>query len=195
MYHTYPTTEVQSVITAQELADWIGVEATDPLLPIMGQTITGAVIEFLESELIDRERVVVYEQWPLIGTATDSALSEPDAFLVHDVVLPYARLQSVTEALAGGTATTDYRALDSLPSKLRFESIPVISDSDYPALKVTYVAGYGAIGDVPMSIKTAVLMASDFLYNNRGSCSADQALQKSGAKTILTPYKTRAILL
>ncbi|MCK4957747.1 MAG: phage gp6-like head-tail connector protein [Planctomycetes bacterium] len=193
--HTYPLTEVVAVTTAQELADWLGVDVTDPLLPVMNITATAAVIEFLYSELIDRERVVVYQDWPVVGTPTGRSLSRQDAQLSATVELPYARLQTVTSAEVAGDLSTDYTVLDTLPSKLEFDSISISTASDVPALKVQYTAGVGTIAEVPQTIKTAVLMAADFLYNNRGSCSASDALDKSGAATLLAPYMAKVVII
>jgi len=191
--HTYPLTEVEAVTTDQELADWLGVDVTDPLLAAMNTTATAAVIEFLYSELIDRERVVVYQNWPVVGTLTGRSLSPQDSYSSAIVELPYSRLQSVTSAEVAGDLSIEYTILDTLPSKLDFDSISIADD--VPALKVQYFAGFGTIADVPTTIKTATLMAADFMYNNRGSCSAADALDKSGAASILFPYKAKAVLI
>lgn len=196
-YHAYPTSEVVPVITAAEFADFTGVDASDPLLVPFATTATAAVIEFLQSELIDRERVVVYEDWPTAGTISGPSLSRSNAGLCADVDLPYARLSSPL-ALAvevDGTASTDYRVLDQFPAALRFDALPSFGGNTAPDLKATYTAGYGLIADVPQQIKTGVTMVADYLYNHRGECSADDAVQKSGAAALLFPYKAQAILI
>ena len=196
-FHSIPMTPVVAVITDAELADWIGVDVSDPLLSIMSETATAAAIEYLQYELINRERVTIYEDWPTIGTVSGRSISPPDAYLDRDIELPYAlpSLVTVSEILTGGEANTEYRILNKRTAALRFDSFPALA-SDVAAIQATYVAGFGPdASDVPQSIRTAVLMAADFLYNNRGSCSAEDALDKSGAATVLFPYKAKAVLI
>lgn len=197
-YHSEPQSAVVAVITNAELADWIGVGDDDPLLPIMAQTATAAAIDFLQSELIDRERVTYYENWPTVGTIDGRSLSPSNAGLKRSVDLPYSRPTGlvVSEVLVTGEATTDFRVLQQLPAALYFEAFPGTTSDDEPSIKATYTTGYGPeVADVPQAIRTAVTMAADFLYNNRGTCSADQALEKSGAAVVLTPYKTAVVII
>jgi len=188
------TTDVVAVITNQELADWLGVDVSDPLLSPMAVTATAATIEFLQLELINRERVVTYETWPTLGTNTGRSLSPGTAALDPVVELPYANLITVDGVLVGGEATTDYRILDLPTAAICFNAIPSFSD-DVAAIVAQYTAGFGAMTDVPKAIRTAVTMAADFLYNNRGSCSAADALKKSGAEALLTPYKAKVVII
>lgn len=196
-FHTFPSTDVVAVITDDELADWLGVDNTDPLLPAMSVASTSAIIEFLQFELITRERVTVYEDWPTVGTNTAPSLSPNDMLLNLIVDIPYARLTDpvVLAVEAGGAATTEYRILEQLPAALYFNALPVLDPNDAPALRMTYNAGYGAIGDVPKVIKTAVTMVAAYLYDHRGECSAEDAIKLSGADIMLTPYKAKVILL
>lgn len=197
-FHSRPVGDVVAVITAAELADWIGVAATDPLLGPMAIAATAATIDYLEFELIDRGRVTTYENWPTLGTNTSPSLSPNDSTLSWEVALPYAQPDTVgiTEVLVAGEATTDYRLIECRTATLYFDGVPVGLTNDQAALKLTYTAGYGPdASDVPQIIRTAVTMAADFLYNNRGSCSAADALDKSGASTLLYPYKANAVIL
>lgn len=196
-YRSNPTTDVESVITAQEFADWTGADVADPLFGPLSIAATAAVIEFLQSELITRERVTVYEDWPATGTDSAPALSRNNAYLCQRVELPYARLSDpVTIAVeAGGDVTTDFRVLETLTAELYFDTIPVFNVDDAPALKMTYNAGFGTIDDVPQAIKTAVTMVTGHLYDHRGECSAEDAIKKSGADSILFPYKAKAVIL
>lgn len=194
-FRSIATTDVVAVIADQELADWVGVDVSDPLLSPMAIAATAAVIEFLQLELVNRERVTTYEFWPTLGTNTGRSLSPGTAALNPAIELPYANLITVGGILVGGEATTDYRILDLPTAAIYFDAIPSFSD-DVAAIVATYTAGYGvAPGDVPEVIRTAVTMAADFLYNNRGSCSAADALEKSGAAMLLTPYKAKVVII
>lgn len=195
MYHSYPVTEVEPVITNAELAGWLGVDATDTLLPVFTVAATSAAIEFLQSELISRQRNVIYQDWPTVGTNTAPSISRNNAQLVQYITLPYARLISLEEAKLDGVVTTDFKVVDNLPSQLYFNSVAVSQENGEPVLTVLYTAGYGAIGDVPQAIKSAVSMLAAYMYEHRGSCDATSALDQSGAAMALTPYKTSVVIL
>lgn len=196
MFKSYALSPVVSVINNADLADWLGVDSTDNLLPAFANTATSMVIEYLECELLNRDRVVVYEQWPYKGTDTFPSVSRNNAELCQAIDLPYARFATVSEALVFGEAYTDYRILDLSPIALYFQSIPAIGSDENPALKVTYTTGYGdTISDIPDQIKTAVTMLAAFMYEHRGACNATMALNESGAASVLTPFKMRVVTL
>ena len=193
--HTYPVTEVEPVITNAELADWLGVDATDTLLPVFATAATSAAIEYLQSELISRQRNVIYQDWPTVGTNTAPSISRNNAHLEQYINLPYARLISADEVKIGGAVTTEFKEVDNLPAQLFFNSIISSHEIGEPVLTVLYTAGFGAIGDVPQAIKSAVTMLAAYMYEHRGACDADSALQQSGAAMALTPYRTSVVML
>ena len=189
-----PLTDVQAVVTAQQLADWVGVDSSDPLLGSMILAATSAAIEYLKAELINRERRAVYQFWPITGTPTGRAISRPNAYVSGIIELPYASpLASITEVKVAGEVTTDYAIRETLTASLSFDTIS--TGDDVPAVEVTYTSGHGNIDNVPTQIKTAVLMAADFMFNNRGSCSAADVLEKSGAASLLFPFRAKAVVL
>ena len=194
MYKTYAIGDPQAVVTDQELADWLDVDVTDVLLPVMARTATSMVIEYLEKELIDRDRVVVYERWPYSGTDATPSLSRNNIELNIYVKLPYAQFATVNSVEIFGEAYTDFRKVDSEPISLYFETIPAIGNDENPAIKAEYTAGYGATAaDVPSQIKDATKMLAAYLYEHRGACDAGKALEQSGAKLALTPFKTNVV--
>ena len=193
--HTYPLTEVVPVVTNAELADWLGVDDSDPLLPVMATAATSAAIEFLQSELISRQRKVIYKEWPSVGTDTRPSVSRNNMYENRYVNLPYARLVSVEEVLLSGDTNTDYVEINALPAQLYFDSFYYSYEDGVPALDVTYTAGYGLISDVPQAIKSAVSMLAAYMYEHRGSCDSISALNQSGAAMALTPYKTSVVIL
>lgn len=193
--HTYPLTEVVPVVTNAELADWLGVDDSDPLLPVMATAATSAAIEFLQSELISRQRKVVYQEWPSVGTDTRPSVSRNNMYENRFVNLPYARLVSVEEVLLSGDENTDYVKINALPAKLYFDSFYYSYEDGIPALDITYTAGYGDIDAVPVAIKSAVSMLAAYMYEHRGSCDSASALNQSGAAMALTPYKTSVVIL
>ena len=192
--HTYALTPVEPVITNAELADWLGVDSTDSLLPMMAESATSAAIEYLQSELISRQRKVIYQVWPSVGTDTSPSLSRNNVYISNIIELPYSRLLSVEEVKQGGTDITDYTTLDTLPASLKLES-KTYSDDDEPAIEALYTAGYGAIADVPATIKMGVSQLAAYLYEHRGACAMSDALNTSGAAMTLAPYKTFVVML
>jgi uncharacterized phiE125 gp8 family phage protein len=91
-------------------------------------------------------------------------------------------------------ASTDYRvdaADQDLPTRITLKetsSWPSVSLRNQNALKVVWIAGYGAAASVPSSIKLAIKMMVANLYANRGECS-ENALQASGAAGIISSYR------
>ena len=193
--HTYPLTEVEPVVTNAELADWLGVDATDPLLPIFATAATSAAIEYLQSELISRTRKVVYQEWPMVGTNTAPSLSPNNIGSKLYIDLPYSRLISVQSVLLGGVATTEYKEVDHLPAQLYFDTFAATYENGDPVLVVDYTAGYGDINAVPQAIKSAVSMMAAYMYEHRGACDATSALDQSGAAMALGPYRTFTVIL
>lgn len=183
-----PATDVQSVVTVQELADWLATDNTDPLLPVMGATATAMAIDYCQREFITRERTVTYNVWPVVGTVT-RGLSGSNHMLSSQVKLPYAQAVAVLSVELSGEVTTDYALMKGAPDYLQFDTVETGSDVFTPAIVATYTAGYGTIDDVPQGIKSAVLMLASFLYSHRGGCDADHALKQSGAAMALNPYR------
>jgi uncharacterized phiE125 gp8 family phage protein len=61
------------------------------------------------------------------------------------------------------------------------------------AIKVTYIAGYGAnASDVPPAIRRGLIMLVGHLYTNRGDCDGD-CVTKSGANQYLDQYKLESV--
>lgn len=197
MRNTFPSTDVVAVITPAQFADYIGGDVTDPLLPGIAIAATAAIIEFIQCELITRERTTVWENWPTSGTNTAPSLSPNDLALDRVIPLPYAKLSTpATIAVeASGEATTEYRILEQRPAALYFSTLPYVDTGDAPALRAVYDAGYGTIDDVPEVYKQAALMVGAYLYEHRGDCTAEDALKKSGADVLLTPYKAQVVVL
>ena len=193
--HTYPLTEVEPVVTNAELAYWLGVDATDRLLPIFAIAATSAAIEYLQSELISRTRRVVHQEWPGIGTDTSPTISRNNINSMRYIDLPCSRLISVQSVLIGGVATTDYKQVDNLPAQLYFDTYAAIYEKGDPVLVVDYTAGYGDINAVPQAIKSAVSMMAAYMYEHRGACDATNALDQSGAAMALEPYKTFTVMM
>ena len=108
------------------------------------------------------------------------AVSELYGAIPNAIPLPYAPIQSITSIktfdlnnnestynatnytldTAGGRVLLNYGA--TWPSNLRHNA----------AMKIRYVAGYGAASTVPMSIRMAIMSYVQAMYESRGICEA-----------------------
>ena len=86
---------------------------------------------------------------------------------------------------------TDFLTKDtSSYARLLFtEALAIADEVAYP-IEVEFIAGYGAVVDVPEAIKTAIKQYVLFLYENRGDVAPDS---KRGlpieVETILRKYR------
>ncbi len=196
-YATSPIGPVTTAIELADLADWLVVDVSDPVLPMVARLATAHVIEYLQSELVERQRTVVYQQWPARGSYAHLSISPRNDQIEHDVMLPYAQLISVESVTAYGEAldAADYRILDTKPASIRLSPQYATSD-DFPALSVEYAAGFGPTAqDVPEEIRIGIMTLAGYLYEHRGACDVDMAMRSSGAAAMLYPYKLRAVAL
>lgn len=173
-------TDAVSPATPSELAELLGADATDPLLPGMLQLATDAAEGWLNSAIVERSFTAYWENFP--GYFAQPGLA-PDVRSASDcyVELPYTRLLTLTSVEAQGEPFTAYELRRTNPA--RIYAYPQSGD-----LEVSYTAGW-EINDVPASIKQGILMAASFLYEHRGSCDADGALMRSGAADMMRRYK------
>lgn len=196
-YKSTPLTEAVSPVTNQELADWLRLDDdTDPILAGILTTVTGYTIERLQSELINRQRKTIYENWPVIGTTGDWQISLSEARRQQEIVLPYARLQSIELVELYGDTFTSYIEQDTSPAQIFIEASTLTSDGAQPAILLEYTAGFGATAaDVPEAIKTGIKMMAASMYEHRGQCSVADAWASSGAGMIMQPYSLAPVVM
>lgn len=185
---------IKSPVTQIELADWLRGDEGDPIYSGLLVSATSIVINYLQRELIARDWILTYQDWPTGGTMVINSLSQNTACYQNRIELPYANLIGVDAVIAYGEALTadDYTIINQLPAQLCFESFGgYYSGCSDPALQVQYRAGFGEVGsDVPEPIKQGLLMVAGYLYLNRG-CSSQDALNNSGAGVALQPFRVR----
>lgn len=165
---------IVSPVTNQELADFLAVEANDPLLSGLAVSATAAVMKFTNVELVRRTWHWVSDRFPerqssYLGLGSSPAVSQ------WWVTLPAWPLVSVE------SATADDFEFETHSSRL------FVDQPEYP-LTVEYTAGYET-ADVPDIYKQAIMSLAAFMYEHRGDCDAEQAGRRSGAFGILAPYK------
>lgn len=185
--------QIVSPCTAQELSDWLRGDSDDPIYSGLLITATGMVINYLQRDLLARDWILTYQDWPYGGTMLIPSLSGSLAHYQNRIDLPYTNLISVSGVQVYGEITTDYEIINLTPGQLCFDHLQGhYSNCTDPALVVSYRAGFGeSVSDIPGDIKQAILMIAGYLYSNRG-CASGDALSKSGADIALNPYRTRA---
>ena len=180
-----------SPATDAELAAFIGVDDTDPILPGLLLSATDAVIRAIQYDLEPRDWVLTLWEWPIYGTRTYPNISRAPYNLKREVQLPYAALISVASVTVYGDAVTEFVQRDTsivLPRGLEREGY---LDNDEPAILVEYRAGFDP---VPEPITQAVLMVAAFLFEHRGACDGQEALYRSGAKSLLIPWMKTTVI-
>ena len=172
-----PQTDTVSPVTVADLATFLSVESTDPLLPGMLQAATDAVIRHINLDLLEREWVGIVPV-PQSGRLQLS----PSLYTWPMFELPYTGLVSIEAVTGNSGQTMDY----TIEASRRPARITVHGWDRLSELRIEYTAGMAV---VPAAVKTAILMAAGFLYEMRGGCEASDALKKSGAAGLLRPYR------
>jgi len=170
-----PLTDTVSPVSTIDLEQWIGVD-DDPRLEDWLSVATDEVIRYLNRDLLQRQwRLVINRKLEPIQVAYDRY---PDRSF-GKVELPYTALVSVESVKIDGEDAE--HELDTL-------SEPAIVDVQAfgEQLEIVYTAG---IAVVPASIKTAIKLTAQYLYEHAGHCEAPHALKSSGAAAMLRPFR------
>jgi hypothetical protein len=176
-----PQSDTVSPVTAAELAALLGVPSTDPLLAGMLVAATDAVIRHINHDLQTRAWLGIVPELAYTRAQVSPTLDPSNTF-----ELPYAGLIAVQSVTDSTGAALDY----DVQAKRRPAKITV-HGWDYKELQIAYTAGMSI---VPGAIKEAIKMLASFLYEHRGACDAMDGLSKSGAATLLGPYRVEVVI-
>ena len=178
MFSVDVLTDPAGAVAPVFLAERLGVDASDPLLPGYILAATEAAGEYMRRAITARQLRVTFNEWPRFGAAgrwVSGSLAQLGAF----VELPHTGpIVSVDSVQGGGVAVTDYELVKGNPARLVLS--PVLP------LVVTYTTGWQV---VPAAITEGVAMLAAYLYEHRGQCDAGDAITKSGAASLLNPYR------
>lgn len=157
---------VVSPVSTQDLADYLGVAPTDPLLAGLLLEATDAIQRFANVELSERAWTWRADRYPerqeaILGLGAMPALA---AWWIDLPAWPLVSVDSVTARdhdvdLAGGRV--------------------FVRGPDAP-LVIEYTAGYPD-GTVPPIFLGAIKQLAAYAYEHRGSCDADDSGRRSGA--------------
>lgn len=194
MFLTDPLEPLQIACDINELANFAVVDPADPVLALVAGMATAQAVEFLRSEILGRNRKVIYQNFPTFGTNVPRSLAGDSAVTSGVLALPYAALLSISEVKIFGEVSTDFSIMATSPSSIFMNNFGA-SDSELPAAEITYRAGYAeTLAGVPSGVQHGVIALAAYLYEHRGSCSGIDALKNSGAFSMLYPHKLQAEL-
>jgi hypothetical protein len=192
-------------ITTAELADWLGVDNSDPLLSSLIATATELCeqhlgMAFITANFIERlDFPPGYRQpwWDGVQEIAVTVLTGgPSVIVLHRA--PLVSVASVTFYDDNDNATVADVDSYYVSSKSRSPRIALRQGYTWPsvvlrvadAVAVAYSAGFGATSaNVPADIKSAVKALAAFLYEHRGACDPGDALIRSGAAAMLASYR------
>ena len=186
---TRATSPLIPVVSRLDLADYLRLDdSEDPFLQALITSATQYVINRLRLELVSRQRVVIYPNYPTVGSSNYHSLSASRKMLKREIELPYANIISVesVELYSVAVAAEDYQIKKTLPASIEFDYITVTNE-DVDAIKVEYTAGFGSIDDVPEDLKFAIVMFAAYLYEHRG-CGMADAFMQSGCGEMTMHY-------
>ena len=170
-----PLSDTLSPVSTIDLAQWLDIDE-DPRLEDWLSVATDEVIRYLNRDLLPRQwRLVINRELDPLQVAYNRY---PDRSF-GKVELPYTALISVQSVKIDGENAE--HELDAL-------SAPAIVDVQAfgDQLEIVYTAGANV---VPASIKTAIKVLAQYLYEHVGQCDAPDALMKSGAASMLRPFR------
>lgn len=148
----------------------------------MLQAATDAAIRYINQDLLSREWVGIV---PALEPTRLQLSPYNDPKTTFE--LPYTALISVESVTGNDSETLEYTLqADRRPAKIAIVGWDYLSE-----IRIEYTAG---MNFVPGAIKTAIMMIASFIYDHRGGCDAEDALKKSGAMTLLRPYRVEVSL-
>lgn len=175
-----PLSDIVSPVTSAELQDWLLLPTAETKLAGMLSAATEAVITYLHRDLIQRDWVAVFTNLRDFrgGIGGDSFDGYP--FLE----LPFSDLDSVDAVTIDDVLQdiTDYEIdTSTTPGRIHF-----FGRLWAHKITVEYVAGMGEnAAAIPDAVKVAIKQTAAYIYEHRGACDAEDALDKSGAKSFL----------
>jgi hypothetical protein len=168
---------LQSPIDAEELADFLGLsEVTNSdsaMLSAMLLAATEICINYTNIELLDRHYAYKSDRHldRVPGFSGIAVIPRRENWWISLPVWPIADIVSVK--VNGEEISTIQTDLSSKPARIFLKELGRI--------EIEYIAGHYYASDIPQSLLTGIKLLASFLYENRGACSNEDAIKKSGA--------------
>ncbi len=143
-------------------------------------------VQFLNRSLRTQSWKRTFDAFQQLGLAREH-------FAQTGLFLPYGPVKSISKLVAvsqDGTETdvTNFY-LNNSDNEMRIYLKQGVSGRGFAYIIAEYVAGYGAIADVPALIQQGILQHAAYLFEHRGDCGADEAAKLSGAKGMYGMYR------
>ena len=164
-----------SPVTPEGLADYLGLDYSpedDVLLNSFLLTACGWYIAHMNNELLQRNYTLKFDRYP--SGESFSGLSPVYANLDSWISIPLTPVSVINDVTASGDTVAFTSDLDSKPPR-------VFLTSYAQDITVTYTAGYATASDIPQNVILGINMLAGYLYEHRGACEINDAVNKSGA--------------
>jgi hypothetical protein len=166
----FPQSEIVSPVTVEEFAEALDVEDTYPGLAGILIQATGALINYLRLDMLERPWKGEYKQ-PLARAGLSRTRVLP-----LNIELPYTGPATVTKVTGDGSE------LDSADYSVSGQNPVVVSlGSNFQHVEIEYTAGYT---EVPEIYKAAIIRLGEIIFDNRG-CSLAKLIEMSGVAQML----------
>ena len=185
-----------SPVSTQELADYLRLDDnSDPVLQMMIDDASDMIMRYIGYDISTepREWTLTLQDWPYTGTRSNVSIGRLGSYANHQVPLLYAALIGVVEvSLSGELVTADHYKVISEPASICLNPTYFTKQCDDPAIVVKYTAG---MPQPPSAIKSAVIKVAAYLYEHRGLCTPEDALNSVGAKNSLAAYRNPLVMI
>lgn len=176
-----------SPVSAADLAYFMGAGAPDaPEGELLDGFLLAACeqfIAFANRDLLTRTFTLRFDRNPERQPGY-GGLGPTPALLDWWVELPLAPVTEIVEVRLGGEVSTDFSEdLKTNPARV---GLHTLQSGD---IEIDYNAGWLEISDIPASILLGIKSLAAHLYDHRGGCDAAQAMNKSGAAGMWSPFK------
>ena len=173
-------------VSLSEMKSWMKVDIDDD-----DELIQSLIIAAQESAEKYLKRALVTQTWTLTIDSGQSSLANGlgDGFyelpvtalyadLPREYDLPYKPIQSISSVVtydtsnASSTYSADNYFLDTANGRLVLNDTAVLPSSlrARASMVITYVAGYAKPSDIPQSVRTAIMMHVQRMYDERIVC-------------------------
>jgi hypothetical protein len=177
-----PKTDTEIPVDVCEFANFIGADKSDPLLRLVLQSATDAAIRYINQDLIPRDWVGIVPIPSSARLQLSPYIDPPTTFEI-----PYTALISVESVKGNGDEDLSYvLQADRRPAKITVHGWDFQSE-----IKIEYKAG---MPNIPVSIKSAIMMIAAFIYDHRGGCDADDAVKRSGGANFLKHHRVEVVI-
>ena len=171
-----PQSPTISPVSIADMADYVGADVTDPILPGLLVAATDAVIAHIKRDLLPRTWIA--SQY--LGAGFAPRLS-PYALADGVVELPYSDASATVSSVTIDGTNIGYTLRIGRPSAVAISN-PYITGQ----LRIEYTAG---MSPIPVAITEGIKIVCAYLYEHRGRCDMGAAVQASGASHVLRPWR------